>query len=99
MESISGQGLNSGRMSGQTSEAKEREPLSVVAYRARDLPHPDSGFCVLEVKGRGRAISLTVFGGAPAWGGLLRLNEANLLVGMSGPFLTLVGLLPYELKQ
>jgi exodeoxyribonuclease V alpha subunit len=50
-------------MSGQTSEAREREPLSGLIERVT-FHSPESGFCVLRVKVRGRRDLVTVLGSA-----------------------------------
>jgi exodeoxyribonuclease V alpha subunit len=50
-------------MSGQTTEAREREPLSGLIERVT-FHSPESGFCVLRVKVRGRRDLVTVLGSA-----------------------------------
>jgi exodeoxyribonuclease V alpha subunit len=50
-------------MSGQTSGAREREPLSGLIERVT-FHSPESGFCVLRVKVRGRRDLVTVLGSA-----------------------------------
>jgi exodeoxyribonuclease V alpha subunit len=50
-------------MRGRTSEAKEREPLSGLIERVT-FHSPESGFCVLRVKVRGRRDLVTVLGSA-----------------------------------
>jgi exodeoxyribonuclease V alpha subunit len=50
-------------MNGQTSEAREREPLSGLIERVT-FHSPESGFCVLRVKVRGRRDLVTVLGSA-----------------------------------